>query len=297
MTSQDRPIVVGIDGSEGATQAVDWALTEARQRNLQVQLVYAYGSAAERSGGAVDREFPDGDVAIVCQYGEDLIQQAVAHAATIASDVTVSGRVVADDATHGHAMHALVQASRAASMVVVGSRRRPLIGTFLVGSVGAGVALRTSCPVIVVRGPRALEGERHGVVAGVDGREGSQRVLSFAFDFASRHGVPLRAILCWHSDMPAEMMWRLEPPPPERADAILAEAMAGWREKFPDVDLHTAVVRGHVAQELVSASSAEELLVVGRSGRRELVSTLLGSATMGVLHHATCPVAVVPDAV
>jgi nucleotide-binding universal stress UspA family protein len=74
----------------------------------------------------------------------------------------------------------------------------------------------------------------------------------------------------------------------------LSEALAGWRERYPDVDVHGAVIRDHAVAGLVSESTAERLLVVGSRGRHALAGTLLGSVSQGVLHHATCPVAVVP---
>lgn len=92
------------------------------------------------------------------------------------------------------------------------------------------------------------------------------------------------------------MSWRTEPPAPAEADAILSEVLAGWREKFPDVAVRAAAIRAHPVDGLITESAAEDLLVVGRSAHHDLVATVLGSVTMGVLHRASCPVAVVPEA-
>jgi nucleotide-binding universal stress UspA family protein len=118
-------------------------------------------------------------------------------------------------------------------------------------------------------------------------------VLEFAFGYASRHQRPLHAIFCWSADLLASMQWRPEPPPPERADRWLAEAMAGWEQKYPDVSVHRGVVRASPVAGLVAQSTAQELLVVGGHAGGARISALLGSVSQGVLHHATCPVAVV----
>lgn len=140
-----------------------------------------------------------------------------------APEVVVTKEIVGD-----RAAHALIGASEDAALLVIGSRRVGALASFFVGSVSTAVSLRAACPVIVVRGPEGLAGERRGVVVGVDGREGSQSALAFAFDHASRSSAPLHAILCWHPDLLAEMMWRAEPPAPSHAEAILSETLAGW---------------------------------------------------------------------
>jgi nucleotide-binding universal stress UspA family protein len=74
---------------------------------------------------------------------------------------------------------------------------------------------------------------------------------------------------------------------------VMAESMAGWSEKFPDVAVEHRVVRDHPVHALVGAADNARLLVVGSRGRGSLRSLLLGSVSHGVLHHATSPVAVV----
>jgi hypothetical protein len=110
-------------------------------------------------------------------------------------------------------------------------------------------------------------------------------VLQFGFDHASRHRVSLRAVLCWHPDLLAAMMWRPEPPAPERVEAWLPETLAGGREKYRDVELHAEVIREHPADALVLASLSQYLLVVGSRGPHALPGTLLGSVSHGARGH------------
>lgn len=133
-------------------------------------------------------------------------------------------------------------------------------------------------------------------MVGVDGSGPSESALEFAFEHASVHGVPVEVLLCWPPDPLTAMSWRLPQPAPGHAEALVSEIASGWREKFPDVEARASVVRDRPAAGLVAAATAQDLLVVGRHGRHVVPGATLGSTSMGVLHHATCPVAVVPSA-
>ncbi|MEA2207281.1 MAG: hypothetical protein QOE77_4057 [Blastocatellia bacterium] len=287
--STERSIVVGIDGSIGAQAAVHWALEEAATRQAAVRLICAYRLMPgfyQAPGVYADYAL---DVERVRQAAAKVVEDALADAARTAPDVQVSG-----DTVDGGPVPALVEASEAASLLVLGSRQRSALGATVLGSVSGAAAARAHCPAIVLRGPAGLAGEQAEVVVGVDGSPASQALLEFAFDHASRRRAPLRAVLCWHPDVFAEMLWRPEPPAPTRTEAWLAEAIAGWQEKYPDVDVRSGVVREHPAVGLVSEAATAQLLVVGNRGRHALAGTLLGSVSQAVLHSATCPVAVLP---
>ena len=78
-------------------------------------------------------------------------------------------------------------------------------------------------------------------------------------------------------------------------ERALAESMAGWAEKYPDVEVSRRLVHEHPVRALAAAAKDARLLVVGCRGRGALRTMLLGSVSHGVLHLATCPVAVVHD--
>jgi nucleotide-binding universal stress UspA family protein len=288
MTVEPFPVVVGVDESAGADQALAWGVDEARSRAVPVRLVYAYGSAVIYGGMPLYGNLPVPQLSQIRAVAAKLVARAAARVAELAPDVYVTTHASDDDAAR-----VLIDESARASMIVLGSRHLGTVGSVLLGSVSAAVSARAACPVVVLRGPAGLAAEQAAVVVGVDAQDGSEAVLEFGFDYASRRSVPLSAVLCWHPDVLAEMMWRPEPPAPERAERWLSEALAGWREKYPDVVVHSGVLREHPVTGLVAASSAQDLLVVGSRGRHALAGTLLGSVSQGVLHHATCPVAVV----
>lgn len=81
----------------------------------------------------------------------------------------------------------------------------------------------------------------------------------------------------------------------ERERAVVA-TLRPWCEKFPEVAVTETVTEGRAAGELIHASAGAALLVVGRRVRETRLGTHLGSVAHAVLHHAPCPVAVVPHA-
>jgi nucleotide-binding universal stress UspA family protein len=79
----------------------------------------------------------------------------------------------------------------------------------------------------------------------------------------------------------------------QEAQAELAERLAGWREKYPDVDVQRLVVRDGPARVLVEQSARAQLVVVGSHGRGGAAGLVLGSVSHAVLHRADCPVVIV----
>ncbi|MDT4910055.1 MAG: hypothetical protein QOI69_3296 [Pseudonocardiales bacterium] len=291
MTVHRMPVVVGVDESDGADQALTWAAEEARSRGVGLRLVCAYGGEFSYAGLTLFGNFPVPDLAGAGKATADLLAKAAARVAERTPEVEVVTEAVEDDAAQ-----ALIEESANASLMVLGSRHRGGTGSVVLGSVSSAVAAQAACPVVVLRGPAGLAAEHAQVVVGVDGRPTSEKVLAFAFDYASRHSAPLHAVLCWHPDRLAEMKWRAQQPAPAEAEAWLSEALAGWRERYPDVTVHSGVERQHPVDALVEASNGQDLLVVGSRGRHGLTGAVLGSVSQGVLHHANCPVAVLHSA-
>lgn len=288
-TANRLPLVVGIDGSKSATAALDWALDEARSQGAPVRLVCAFGGALTYGTLSMYGNLPVPDIANVRAAALQVLADAAQHAAEHAPDIHVTTH-----ACDGDVAPVLIEESRHASTVVVGSRQLGAFGSVVLRSASTAVSARAACPVVVVRGPAGLPAEKPAVVVGVDGLESSEPVLAYAFDYASRHDLPLHAVLCWHPDLLAEMSWRPEQPAPTRTEVWLSEALAGWSEKYPDVETHGSVLRQHPVAGLVAAATVQHLLVVASRGRSAFAGAMLGSVSQGILHHATCPVAVVP---
>jgi nucleotide-binding universal stress UspA family protein len=291
MAAGTRPIIVGVDGSTSSEIALRWALDDAVVRNAGVHAICSYRRPAPFGWEGM---LPGDDETLAkgaAEFARQVIEKTIEQARGIAPELEVTG-----EAVEGHAAEVLGDRSTHAATVVVGSRQLKALGSALLGSVGAGLATRAHCPVVVVRGPAGMAAEHPAVVVGIDGTDATEPALEFGFEHASRHGVPLRAIMCWRPDPLASMQWRPEQPPPERAQAWLSETVAGWRERYPDVTAAGAVIRDHPVAGLVAQAAAQHLLVVRSRARHAVTGALLGSVAQGVLHHATCPVAVLPVA-
>ena len=285
-----RAVVAGVDGSECGLQAVRWAAAEAVQRQLPLRLVAAH---AWPSGGLV------GDPGLGVDYRAVLRDVVLGHLATAAADA----RQVAPELdieqveVTGYPVPVLLGESAHAEIVVLGDRGLGGFTGLLIGSVAVEVTAHASCPVIVVRGS---EPDRTGprpepVVVGVDGSPTSEAATAFAFEAASLRRVPLVAVHVWRdvlvdATMAPLLDWNVIDSD-ERE--VLAERLAGWTEKYPDVPVRRLVARDRPARALVEESGRAQLVVVGSRGRGGFHGLLLGSVSQALLHNAHCPVAVV----
>ena len=125
--------------------------------------------------------------------------------------------------------------------------------------------------------------------------------VGFAFEEAALRGAELLALHAWTGPVstgPGDMLPLVYDPADVAADEtrVLAEALAGWQTKYPDVTVHRRPVRAHAATALVEATGSAQLLVVGTHGHRAVPGWLVGSVTHALLHKARCPIVVVRQA-
>ena len=187
------------------------------------------------------------------------------------------------------------QADRAAE-IVVGHRGLGGFTGLLLGSTSLALAGRTHCPLIVVRG--AAEGDRREVLVGVDLRDGGVAgLLEYAFATAALRKAWLRVVHAW--DVPGPLFNGADPLIAREAIAVmqerLADTVAPLRNRHPEVRVIEETPPGRPVAELTERSKRADLLVVGSHKRGG--GPHIGSVSHGVIHHAACPVAVVPSAV
>ncbi len=144
---------------------------------------------------------------------------------------------------------------------------------------------------MVVRGAEQAADQRKPVVVGIDGSPLSEAAIALAFEAASVRRVPLVAVHTWFEPMMAELVdWEsaaLE------AQEALAERLAGWGAKYPDVHVQRVVTRTSAAQALLDHAARAQLVVVGSRGHGEITGLLLDSVSNALVHAAGCPVAIV----
>jgi nucleotide-binding universal stress UspA family protein len=285
------PVVVGIDGSASALDAVVWAADECARHRVPLLLVHCYYLPTRGYPEIITtgHEF----LAALAEQGGRWLTEAESAARAAAPGVAVETRLrQAPPVPH------LIEESAHARMVVLGSRGLGGFTGVLVGSTAVALAAHAHSPVVVVRGEPVVDGP---VVVGVDGSPASEAAIAFAFDAASVRGAPLTAVLSW-TDVLVEsafqatrfsMDWAAVEDEQRR---LLAERMAGWQEKYPDVPVERVVVRDRPVRALVRIAEHARLVVVGSRGHGGFAGMLLGSTSQALVHHAPCPVAVVRPA-
>ncbi|WP_405526288.1 universal stress protein [Streptomyces avidinii] len=279
-----RPVTVGVDGSEGSVAALDWAADEAELRGTGLRLVYATRWAQHQVGAMrVSHEDRAGDAVGVLAAAEQRVRERQPDLAVTADEI--------EDAPNS----VLLGAAAEADLLVVGSHGLGSVRGFIVGSVGQEVVADSKRPVILVRpgneesGAGATEGrDRRKVVLGLDVTEVKDELMEFAFDFARRHGVLLEIVHTWH----APFAQRHKAAEDADMASALSHAVRPFRDRFPAVEVSEVSAPGRAAEHLVEAVSDARLVVVGR--RRAARGSHIGSVTHALIHHASCPVAVVP---
>jgi nucleotide-binding universal stress UspA family protein len=138
------------------------------------------------------------------------------------------------------------------------------------------------------------------IVVGVDGSKGSIRALEFALDEARIRHADLKVVAAWHVPASAyETGWVPIPVNPSDYEKIGKEALDKSLEEADvagsAVSVTPVLKEGHAADVLVAESQGADLLVVGSRGYGGFKGLLLGSISQQCAHHASCPVAIVPN--
>lgn len=287
MTTTTGPIIVAIDGSEPALQAVRWAAQAAVRQNRALQIVsvvqpagFAYGT-----GIAAAQAYADASRA----FAEGALDAAESEARDAAPDVEAGGEIF-----EGRPALVLRQLSQRAHLMVVGRRGLGGVTGLLLGSVSSDLAAHAECGVVVVSQTPPSTGP---VVVGVDDSPVSAQAVTAAFDAAASLEAPLIAVHTY-VDYPGISSFDLVENGRQRlldeARETLGSQLAGSREDHPDVTVEKVVTMQPPAEQILETAADAQLIVLGSRGRGGFRSMLLGSTSQAVLHVAPCPVMIIP---
>jgi nucleotide-binding universal stress UspA family protein len=282
-------IVVGVDGSDESQRALDWAANEAALRGCRLRVVQVIQPWPITP--SVLAPIPLIETDELAEAVRHFIGSMVKRARATAPSVKVDGLVLT-----GSPSGELLHAATGAVMLVVGSKGHGAVGGVLLGSVSTSVAVHATVPVVVTRlGPTRPTGR---IIVGVDGSPASAAAVDFSIREASQRGASVTAIHVSTGPFPLlattsepEVIHRGDVDPEEAA--AVAETLAGYEEECPDVSVERIFMVGHPVPALIKASHGADLLVVGSRGHGAFTGRLLGSVSLGVLHLASGPVAVV----
>ena len=286
-----HPVIVGVDGSRDGLTALAWSVDHAVRSRAPIRVVHV-----------VDDSIPPGHLSpatlrmLDATDGSEILQDAATEFRRLGR-----GAVSASfEIQHGHPAEVLLDLAAPAALLVVGRRGLEGFAELIVGSTSQVCAALSDAPVVVVPDcwPPGAPSTRR-VIVGVDGTASCQPALDFAFGIASMRGASLTVV---HAARMPELypppdLWLSADQPPWSPDVehLVAESLAGWAEKFPDVAVETRLVAGHPVEILAAASATADLVVVGGVSRARFSALRLGSVSRGLLHHAACPVAVVHE--
>ena len=247
------PIVVGADGSEQSSRAVEWAAREAVRRKAPLRIVsVSVMPSRMRPYNATPATVAD----ILHKISARTLAAALTRAQEIAPGLLVDAGLVT-----GAPAQALTACASGASMLVVGARGAGGFSAMVLGSVSRYVAMHAPCPVVVAH-EDSLAVHREVVVGVGDPAEAADS-LGFAFEEASMRGALLMAVHAlarypvssssddedlklagWLHAAPGldEAGALGEPPGGPAAAADLAQVLAGWQDKYPEVRVSQDIV-------------------------------------------------------
>lgn len=270
----DRPVVVGVDGSPPSLVAAEQAAQVAVWRSRPLHLVHGYLHAL---GYGVPINPYEVGLPAPSEDAQEMLEQVAGELTDRRPGLTVEVRQVA-----GGPGATLVEESRRADLVVLGSRGLGGFAGLLLGSVGTQVATHAHCPVLVVRStdePVPVDGP---VLAGVDGSESAELAVGYAADEAARRATTLVLVHVARDGDDTD-----DPP------GLLATAGAAARGSRPGLVVEEQVLRSdRPDRALVEASARAALVVVGSRGRGGFAGLLLGSVGQTLVQHSHCPVLV-----
>ncbi|MEV7809247.1 universal stress protein [Streptomyces flaveolus] len=286
------PLVVGVDGSESSLVAVDWAVDEAGRHGLPLKLVHA--SLWERYEVGLPSPGPGRPSEQV--PAEHIVASAADRAQRRNPEVKITTGIVPEDAAA-----ALVREGGEAFALVTGSRGRGELKGLLLGSVGLAVAARAPCPAVVVRGDRVgLAGGHERILLGLGAAGTGAEAVRFAFREAEVRGCVLDVVRAWRRPAFDRNGNRVRAEGPvdtsgERPSSVVDAPLMAVIDEYPHVRTRPATVEGPAGRILVDRSAAADLVIIGARRGRGHSGLQLGRVGLALLHHAQCPVAVVPE--
>jgi nucleotide-binding universal stress UspA family protein len=268
--SPSPAVVVGIDGSRSAMQAALWAIEEAVDRDVALQLVYAIHSS----------ESDPSDRTAELATAERVVHQAFTAIESTGKPVKMQADIV-----HCAPITALTEASRSAAMLCLGSTGLEHALKGRTGSTASALAACAHCPVAIV--PTSAGPASDGwVLAVVDGSPYGSAVLELAVSEARLRDAPLRVL----NTMPTRCKEVAQTGRAADGNGVAAQLdrrLMAWRRKHPDVDIESTTIHGNVVNylEYLRRNAQPVQLLVVEPRRADI---LLGPAGRAALDAAQC---------
>lgn len=280
------PVMAAVDGSPSSYSAVAWAAVEASMHRCGLHLVNSWVLPVGFGPEATLSEY---DLQVLQDEADHRLAEATQSALAAVGEAELT---VTTEAVDELIVPALVARSRTARMIVVGSRGLGALPRGLLGSVSTAVARHARCPVAVIHADASLDGPtaEEPVLVGVDGSAHSVPAVRLAFDEAARRQVGLIALHAWSDTSGSAIPRQKWDGAQDSARALLAENLAGYAERYPDVAVERIVTADRPVRSLLDTSVDAQLIIVGSRGRGGFSTMLLGSTSNALLHAVDIPI-------
>jgi nucleotide-binding universal stress UspA family protein len=289
---EHRFVIAGTDGSRQSYRAVEWAAREAAMRAAALQIVCVPAVPPPMSRQPSPRGTPENVTDMIIQAAEEALAKAADHAAQAEPRLAVETAL-----RPGPPAPALAKAATDALLLVIGSRGGGSLAALGPGSVSRYLAARAVCPVVLV--PEQSTAIHREVVVGIRDLD-QPTAIGFAFEEASLRSARLRVVHAWRWFLPVIRSAAAGQGDSAAGDITaeatqwLADSVALWREKYPDVNVTQDVVHASACRALAARSASSDLIVLGRSASDDIGRRGGHAVIQAVLGHAHCPVAIVP---
>jgi nucleotide-binding universal stress UspA family protein len=278
-------VIVGVDESEGAAEALRWAVHEGAGRDWTVRAVLAWDYLDQHQPDVPGSFDPGYDAEAAAKDLAAIVDRAVGPEAAASIELEAVCDLPAS---------ALVDRSADADLLVVGSRGLGGFKSLLVGSVSDECLRHAHCPVALVRPGAGPVGHLiEQIAVGVDGSDNALTALHWAFDLARTCHAEVTIVHTWQPIVTGGPFTPVVLDPwDDGVDQKIDEAI----ESVDTTGLHITRITtgGSAVTAILEAAQGADLVVVGSRGLGGFASLLLGSVSQQVAHHAPCPVVVVP---
>jgi nucleotide-binding universal stress UspA family protein len=283
---------VGVDGSEHSRSALAWAAAQAAGRDVEIVALCTWRTPILPSDSI-------GQPALLMDWGEfesELCRRLDAIITSVRAEAEstpsrIAPTIVARIA-EGRPAHTLIEASRDAELLVVGSQGRGGLSGVVLGSVSRQCATHASVPVVVVPSDVVSAPVRR-LVVGFDGSRNARAALRWAMTFAGPDAeievVRSVELAPWMDEAGVRERF------PAEVETSRAEFDSELAELDPDGSTRHTFKLQDARQALAEAAAGADVVVLGARGHRRFAATLLGSVSTWMLHGATRPTVIVPD--
>jgi nucleotide-binding universal stress UspA family protein len=263
------PVVVGVDGSDAAIGAAEWAAKEAIHHDVPLRLVYvvqiADGPMSSDRANAAEHDYAESSL----------------RAARLAVEETGLPVKIDTAVLYGDVDCALIAESRSATLICAGSVGIGRVANMVLGSTAAILAEEAHCRVAIIRRDEKSPPLVAGLIAVVvEDRPGNRDVVRCAMEEARMRQAPVLALCVGRRalfESSRDKFYR-------RLDGLL--------RRFPDVEVEVVTTRLGVTRYLQERIGAVQLIVID-SGDAGRVTQLVGPHGLPILRHADCSVLIV----